>query len=148
MSEFPNEEALVAAFIHGSTCSEKSSQYGASTVVREFFYARGKTDVVFVLEDGEIVAFEAKLTRWRLALTQAYRNTCFAHRSFVVVPWRTATIAARYLSEFTRRGVGLCAVRGRSVCIIQEADSVDPVEPWLSDMVRRRAMGAANRTEG
>ena len=142
MSEFSTEESLVLAFLDGRESVGEEVLSGPRAVLREFFYSRGKTDVVFVLDDGEVVAFEAKLSRWRSALDQAYRNTCFAHRSFVVLPWHTAQIAARAGGEFIRRRVGICAVRDREVSIIRHADPVEPVEPWLSDLARQRAFAA------
>jgi hypothetical protein len=138
--EFVNEAALVQAFLNGVSGSELMiPPFAPATVIREFFYARGRTDIVFVSDVGEVVAVEAKLIRWRDALTQAYRNTCFAHRSFVVLPWRSAQLAGRYSGEFERRGVGLCAVRNGTVVIMREADWQDPIEPWLSSQARRRA---------
>jgi hypothetical protein len=85
---------------------EVGSPWGSLDLVREFFYHRGRVDVAGVAADGHVVAFEAKLTRWRDALQQAYRNTCFAHSSYVWLPWDIAQVAFRYTDQFERRRVG------------------------------------------
>jgi len=115
------------------------------TVIREFSYARGRTDLILVSQSGEIIAVEAKLTRWRTALIQAYRNTSFAHRSFVVVPWNVAQSAARHEFEFQRRNVGLCALKDGIVVSLREAERVEPIEPWLTAKARQMS---ANHNEG
>jgi len=130
---YDSEEALVLAFMDGLSAGHEATLSPAAGILREFNYSRGKTDVVSISLSGDVVAFEAKLTKWRVALTQAYRNTCFAHRSFVVLPAFVAERAAKHAAEFDRRGVGICAVLldGR-VVIIHDAARTDPVEPWLS----------------
>ena len=89
--------------------------------------------MVAVAEDGAIIAFEAKLRKWRQALHQAYRNLCFAHRSYVVLPEKTALIAARYEEEFLTRGVGLCYVNDDELVILREAIANEPLQPRISD---------------
>jgi len=37
-------------------------------------------------EANTLIAVEAKLKDWKYALHQAYRNTCFARQSFVLLP--------------------------------------------------------------
>ncbi len=107
--------------------------FGPLKTRREFFYQRGKTDVVALDESGRVIAFEAKLNRWRKALHQAYRNTCFAHVSYVVLPQGVATLASRYAAEFRRRGVGLCYMGAdEELVVLLDADEGRPVEPWLS----------------
>lgn len=110
-----------------------SAEWRADGVACEFFYARGRTDVI-ALSDGKLLAFEAKLTRWREALHQAYRNRCFAHRSYVVVPAAVAERLLRHEGEFTRRKVGLCAVSSsREVTVLIESDACEPWQGWLAD---------------
>ncbi len=138
---FQSEEALVQAFV--SALESAAASLPADAILREFGYGRGRTDVVTVGTDGEVLAFEAKLTKWRDALCQAYRNTCFAHRSFVVLPWQAAQRAAQYAAEFDRRGVGLCAVRAGQVTVIHEAIHRAPIEPWLSETASAAARAAA-----
>src|SRR5690554_1997168 len=94
-----------------------STPWGTVKVATEFFYQRGRTDLV-VVSGGNLIAFEAKLNKWRIALQQAYRNKCFADVSYVILPEREARIASRYQGEFERRGVGLCFVNSSGINIV------------------------------
>lgn len=105
----------------------------------EFYYQRGRADVVALSSSGEVIAFECKLTRWKDALHQAYRNTCFAHMSYVVLPEDTALLAARYAEEFRRRGVGICYLADDQVVTLQEAHRRTPLQPWLSGQATAHA---------
>src|SRR5438105_2952246 len=102
---FANEKMLVSRLL--SLLESQATCWGAVRVTPEFFYSRGRTDVVAVDEDESLIAFEAKLSDWKTALHQAYRNTCFAHSSYVVLPKKTALVAFRFVGEFEKRGVGL-----------------------------------------
>ena len=108
------------------------SPWGFVRVAREFFYSSGRTDLLFSLVNGDIVAFEFKLSRWRDALHQAYRSTAFAHRAYVVLPASAANLAKRHNCEFERRGVGLCSYSGKTLEVIVEAPRLDPIQPWLT----------------
>jgi hypothetical protein len=130
---YVSEAALVEEFV--AYLGWGDHRWGEMAVAQEFDYQRGRTDVVGVSSDGRIVAFEAKLDRWRDALNQAYRNTCFAHRSYVIVPAETAQRAARYEREFRRRKVGLCYVENGRVEVLFEPPHLDPILPWLSERV-------------
>ncbi len=136
MSVYDTERALVEDFLGSLTAT---SPWGSVSVSSEFFYQRGKTDVIAVDDDGLVMAFEAKLTKWRAALQQAYRNTCFAHRSYVVLPKKTALLAYRHTDAFSRRLVGICYVEEDEVVILQDATESTPLQPWLSDRARTHA---------
>ena len=125
---FENEEKMVLTFIDHLHVS--STPWGTVKVATEFFYQRGRTDLV-VVSGGNLIAFEAKLNKWRIALQQAYRNKCFADVSYVILPEREARIASRYQGEFERRGVGLCFVNSSGINIVYEADIALPLQPWL-----------------
>ena len=129
---YETEKALVDQFVN--SLGAITSPWGALQTAREFFYQRGCTDVIALAEDGRILAFEAKLTKWRDALHQAYRNTCFAHSSYVLLPKGVAISAQRYTSEFLQRGVGLCYFGGdeEGYVVLVEAGDTQPLEPWLS----------------
>lgn len=103
-----------------------------SGVATEFDYSNGRTDVIALLDKDVVVAIEAKLTRWRDALQQAYRNTCFAHWSVVVLPWDAAERAARHRAEFERRRIGLCAVGSDGVVVLIEPRQNQPLLPRLT----------------
>jgi hypothetical protein len=119
---YASEADLVASFIEHLPGHPRWSDM---KVGLEFFYARGRTDVVMLAAGGEIVAVEAKLRRWREALQQAYRNRCFAHRTFVVLPASTAYLALRYEFEFRRRGVGLLVVSDDGIVEAFDSDARD-----------------------
>jgi hypothetical protein len=137
---YRSERQLVRDFVR----SLAKSPWGPLTVAREFDYQRGRADVVGVCDAGLVVAFEAKLTRWRRALQQAYRNTCFAHRSYVVLPWATAQVAQKYSAEFEKRRVGLCTVHSGQLLVLHEARNATPLQPWLA----AAASSQARRTLG
>jgi hypothetical protein len=134
---YSTEKMLVEQFVR--VLSSGENPWGPMPVSCEFFYTRGKTDVV-ALADGEIlIAFEAKLKDWRCALDQAYRNTCFAHKSYVVVPKATALTAFASVAEFRRRGVGLCYVDNLGgLTILEEPEIVTPIEPWIATRAASR----------
>jgi hypothetical protein len=127
------EQELVCQFVNMLAESE-DSPWGTVKTLTEFDYLRGRVDVVALTEDGEILAFEAKLTRWRDALHQAYRNTCFAHRSYVVVPQDSVQVALRNRYEFDRRSIGLCYLSADGLTIALEAQRTVPLQSWLSDI--------------
>ena len=106
--------------------------WGRVRFAREFDYSRGRTDVIAAESNGTLIAVEAKLSDWRQALHQAYRNTCFAHRSFVLLPKRTAFKAVSFLVEFERRGVGLCYVGESGLAVLHDSLYSSPLEPWLA----------------
>lgn len=129
-ADFGSERELVAQFVEALVAD--GAPWGYLRVTSEFFYGRGRVDVVGACEEKKVIAFEAKLTRWREALHQAYRNTCLAHRSYVVLP---ASVAARALSskpEFQKLGVGLCTLIDGRVVILLDVPSSDPIQPWLA----------------
>lgn len=129
MTEFGSEKDLVDAFLRH--LKAKRSPWGKVRYSTEFFYQSGKTDVVIVMQDGTVVAIEAKLDRWKDAAHQAYRNTTFANESYVLVPERTAAIARRNEHEFELRKVGICCIRGNNIEILRAAEKVDPVQVGL-----------------
>ncbi len=117
------------------------SRGGTPRLIKEFDYSRGRADIVILTESGEISAFEAKLTRWRDALHQAYRNKCFAHYSYIVLPEAVAKLAAQYGAEFSERAVGICYIRDGEICIVQESQKSTPVEEWLSKRAHKALLG-------
>lgn len=74
----------------------------------------------------EICSVEAKISDWQKAITQAHRNTIFAHRSYVAMPEK---IADRIKKEsiFKKLGIGLLAVDERNeVRMIRKARRKKP----------------------
>jgi hypothetical protein len=127
---FANEQTLVKSFV--SRLSTDRSPWGTVQVATEFYYQRGRTDIVAYTADESLIAVEAKLEDWRTALHQAFRNRCFAHRSYVLLPKDTALRAHRYAGEFDRRQVGICYLENTDIVVLHPAAECDPFEPWLS----------------
>ena len=130
---FTNEQALVNSFL--ARLGGNGAPWCPQQVATEFYYQRGRTDVVFTTGDS-IIAVEAKLQDWREAMHQAFRNRCFAHRSYVLLPKVTALRAHAYAGEFDRRQVGICYLEGNRIVVLHAAAPSEPIEPWLS----RRAL--------
>ena len=128
---YQTEAALLDDF--ASRLSGVDNPWGPVRVAREFFYRRGCTDLIAVTDGGHVLAFEGKLSRWRDALHQAYKNTCFADRSYVLLPKEVALLAQRYMTEFYRRGIGLCYIADGDIVVLEEARESKPLQPWLAE---------------
>ena len=139
---YDSERSLVDQFVGCLTSA--FAPWGAVQVGREFDYNRGRTDVVALAPNGEVIAFEAKLTRWKQALHQAYRNRCFAHHSFVLFPKETAFSAYSREAEFTRRGVGICYLENDQIVILLDPQHSEPLQPWLTEIASARASGGSD----
>jgi hypothetical protein len=131
---FANEKTLVSSFV--SQLGNDSSPWGRVQVATEFDYRRGRTDIVASTDDNSVIALEAKLEDWRTALHQAFRNRCFAHQSYVLLPKKTALRAHCYAGEFDRRRVGICYLEEAGIVILHSAVEADPIEPWLSQRAK------------
>lgn len=128
---YTSEAALVEEF--AAHAQRWKGPWGPLQLALEFDYAAGRVDLIALTRSNELLAFEAKLTRWRDALHQAFRNTFFASRSYVVLPRNAAERAASYAAEFQRRRVGLCALIDGTVQIVLAASVIyRPVQPWLT----------------
>jgi hypothetical protein len=132
---FANEQMLVTSFVSHLISDE--SPWGAVRVATECYYQRGRTDIVAYTPEQSVIAVEAKLEDWRTALQQAFRNRCFAHRSYVLLPKKTAFRAHRYAGEFERRQVGICYMDDGDIVELQSSTESEPLEPWLSLRARR-----------
>jgi hypothetical protein len=132
---FTDEETLVGIFL--SQLGAVKAPWVTLNVLREFDYISGRTDVVLLSQNDEVIAFEAKLTDWRRALHQAWRNSNFANRVYVVLPRANASAALRHREEFKRRRVGLCLVDSTSLEVVVESAPSDPVIPWLHNKARK-----------
>ena len=128
--DYPTEQALVDGFIRN--IRSPKTPWECLHISTEFFYQRGKADIVVQNAEGDVIAFEAKLRKWRVALNQAYRNTCFANRSYVLLPKAVALLASQYAAEFRRRQVGICYIDLGRIHILEEAEAINPLQQWLS----------------
>lgn len=132
---FVSEAELVRAFT--TTVASEASCFPRLRVTEEFGHSEGRADVIGVGADGAVYAFEAKLHRWKECLHQAYRNSFYAHYSYVILPARTASEALRRQHEFERRGVGLCAIGTEKLQVVIEAQRKEPLKGWLTRAAER-----------
>lgn len=73
----------------------------------------------------EIVAIEAKISKWRDAVSQAARNRVFAHRSFVALPEAQAQLAIGD-ERVAMLGIGVIAVSGTTVRVVRRSRRSQP----------------------
>lgn len=138
---FSNEQALVDSFV--SRLGARGAPWPAEHVATEFYYQRGRTDVVFTVDDS-VIAVEAKLQDWRTAMHQAFRNRCFAHRSYVLLPKTIALKAHHFAGEFERRRVGICYLENSMIVVLHTALESDPIEPWLSQRAKQHIVASGS----
>ena len=134
MSKYTSEYVLVRKFC--SLLNEENSPWGKLKFVEEFYHPSGRTDLVATDENNNLFAFEMKLEKWKVALIQAYRNTSFAHQSYVVVPEAIAKKAIKYEDQFKRRSVGLCFVNREGIIKLVEANHNESLQPWLTEKAK------------
>jgi len=127
---YNKEYELVKDFVE--VLSGAESTWGQVRLFEEFNYQRGRTDVVVVTAAGAIIAFEAKLFKWRAGVRQAYRNTCFAHYSYLVLPEENAGVAASAIGLFADYSVGLCIASQGKLEIVIPSPRHEPIQPWIS----------------
>ena len=124
------EKCLVEDFKE-SICHSKNV-FAISDFAFEFYYQSGRVDIICLTDDRKLIAFEAKLTRWRTAVHQAYRNSSFAHYSYVIIPTEIVANAIKHRREFDRRGLGLCSISPDGISIEISAPQKNPLLSWLT----------------
>jgi hypothetical protein len=128
---FLTESSLLVEF--SQSILSRSSPVKVSQVACEFDYSSGRTDLVAKDRNLELYAFELKLNDWRKALQQARRSECFAHYTFVVLPYRNSRAALESESLFRQAGVGLILLDGVSAYLVFPARRKNPLLPWLTE---------------
>ena len=73
----------------------------------------------------EIVTIEAKVSKWRDAVSQAARNRAFAHRSFVALPEAQARLASRD-ARVALLGIGVISIGGDQPNLIRRSRRSQP----------------------
>lgn len=134
--EYTTEKLLVDSFC--GVLKTKKSPWGRLRHTTEFSYGRGRTDVVAVDKDGQVIAFEMKLNKWAKAMQQAYKNTCFANLSYAVFPANIAKNAEKAIKEFQRRSIGICYIKKNEIVVTLPATHLKPIQPWLSQSALAR----------
>jgi hypothetical protein len=141
---FRSEAELVSRIIR--SLSGRNTAWGRVQLLTEWDYRSGITDVLARTNQKEVIAFEAKLNDWRRAIYQAYRNTSFASRSYVVLPTHVATRAEKSPEMFENYGVGLCACDNRGLSVLIEAQTSEPLMEWLTKRAHATFDGLKNVT--
>lgn len=128
------ERDLVNDFLGNLRVEDNNvNPWGILPTAIEFNYVRGRTDVIGLTYNQEIMAFEMKLKRWRDALHQAYRNTCFAHYSYIVIPEDVANKAFRSAyNTFSKLSVGICYIGSNGINILMPAKKITPLQRLLT----------------
>jgi len=143
---YRTELALVDDF--ASIAGDVGSAFSCSALIREFDFISGRTDLVGMDGNDLLHAFEAKLTKWKVALDQARRNNSFAHFAYVVLPKENARAAIRSQHEFKRRGVGLIVVDKKTARLEIEPKRIEPLLPWLTSKAHSRLGHVAYTSTG
>jgi hypothetical protein len=131
----------IVRFLNG-----RKTPWGPVQTLTEWDYRSGITDILARTKRNEVIALEAKLTDWRRAIYQAYRNTTFALRSYVVLPERVASRAEKSVEMFTNYGVGLCACADHKLSVLIEARNSEPLMEWLTTRAHATFDGLINVT--
>lgn len=126
---FLSEAALVERFV-GHLQSGRSA-FGAVQVVTEWNHRSGSVDVLTRDKFDRLLAFEAKLSDWKRAYFQAYRNAAYADRVYVLLPENTVHRALKDREEFEFRGIGLCSFNGLTISVLIEPAEQDPLLLWI-----------------
>lgn len=115
--------------------------WGPLQYIKEYQYGVSRTDVLgFAAADG-LIAFEAKLTRWKDAVIQAYRNRAYVDLSYIVLPPAIAEQAAAFVPSFIKYGVGLCTVVKSELKILIPGVRDQPIQGWLAQRARETVQG-------
>lgn len=126
---FVTEASLVECFV-GALQSGRT-HYGPVQISTEWDHKSGFVDVLARDTSNALIAFEAKLTEWRRAYLQAYRNAAYANRTYVLLPSETVHRALRAREDFEFRGIGLCGFDGKNIQVLIEAAEQDALLVWL-----------------
>ncbi|WP_175673481.1 hypothetical protein [Burkholderia ambifaria] len=143
---FASEADLVRTFL--KTIENGQSPWGTVLSTTEWDYKSGFTDVLVRTENGDLVAFEAKLSDWRRATHQAYRNTMYARHAYVVMPERAAQRALAHPEIFSNYKIGLCVVGIDGIKVLIEPRDCDPLLPYLHQKAQNHFDQIANEQHG
>ena len=92
------------------------------------------------LQNLQVIAIEAKLTKWRQALSQASAYRRYANQSFVVLPQPVAELARINRAVFAAEGVGLIAVDGAARISVVLESAQHKNHDWQREFVCSRLL--------
>lgn len=137
---FNSEAQLVDQFV--GALRTGTTRWGPLEVFTEWAHGAGSVDVLCRNRTKKLLAFEAKLSDWRRAFHQAFRNGTYADRVYVVLPRKVALTAAQYREQFEARGIGLCSVRLGRVHVHIRAGVQPQQLPWIARRAHQHFDGA------
>lgn len=126
---FDTEARLVDLFVR--SLQDGRTAFGSLQITTEWDHRSGFVDVLVRDRKNNLIAFEAKLKDWKRAFFQAYRNTAYANRTYILLPRKEAEKAMRYREDFELRGIGLCSMDGEGLQVLIEATEQDVLLAWL-----------------
>lgn len=108
---FASEQQMVSQFMKTFSSTFSSlGKYGLRTL-QEVRVPGGIPDFILFRETSNsvyyVIAVEFKLSRWRRALNQAFRNRNFANESYVILDQNYSKRAVENVSAFKKANVGL-----------------------------------------
>jgi hypothetical protein len=109
------------------------SPFALKQFAKEFNYMSGRIDCIACDNLQHLYSFEAKLTKWKDAVHQAFRNTSLSHYSYVILPCQIARSVTRFEVCFAEKRVGLATIEAGKIIILIQAPYNDPIRPWLTD---------------
>lgn len=146
LGPFSSEAAMVATFV--SALRKRRTCFGPVNITLEWNHGAGYVDVLARDRKKSLVAFEAKLGDWKRAFMQAYRNTAYADRTYVLLPTGVADRALRQREMFEERGIGLCGFDGVSIEVLLEAAEQPPLLPWIQKRAHEHFNGLPRNVNG
>lgn len=129
---FNSEAELVQVTV--SHLRSGRSPWGSVQFVTEWNYRNGRADILARTSCNSLIAFEAKLSRWQIACHQAYRNTVYATKAYVVLPEDAAHRAFQSNGRFKKMFVGLCVVTATEIRVLIEPPPALPLMRWVTDL--------------
>jgi hypothetical protein len=129
INQFPTEAALVNQFVE--ILGTGRSYWRNVQIATEWKHRVGFADVLVRTTGGRLVAFEAKLSDWRRAFHQAYRNTSYANHVYVLLPACAVHRALLAREEFEFRGIGLCSLQNEKLKVHIKATEQDALLTWI-----------------
>lgn len=130
VGEFRSEAEMVRQFV--SALQSRQSSFGEVEVTSEWDHRAGFVDVLARDRNKMLIAFEAKLDDWKRAFAQAYRNTAYADRAFVLLPAKPANRALAHRALFEDKGIGLCSFDGEQINVLLDSSRHQPLTAWIT----------------
>lgn len=126
---FDTEARLVDLFVR--SLQDGQTAFGTLQITTEWDHRSGFVDVLVRDARNNLIAFEAKLKDWKRAFFQAYRNTAYANKTYILLPHKEAEKVMRFREEFELRGIGLCSMNGECFQVLIEAAEQEALLAWL-----------------